>query len=102
LEVAGAPDALERRDLTLHLIHRARERVLDASHALHCPLRGRQWRVRIERVLGRVLRRAKRLPEPESAEVVLESGVVRVAQQAHGLRLGVAEVNGPKRADALA
>ena len=86
----------------LTLVHRSGQPVFHPAHPLQRPFRGRQRRVRIERVLGGVLRGAKRLPEAEAGEVVLEARVVGVAQERHGLGLGLAEVHGAEGAHALA
>src|SRR5262249_59519600 len=81
---------------------RPRQRILDLPHPLDRPFRRWQGRVRIEWILRRVFRRAEGLPEPETAEVVLEAGVVGVAQQRHRLGLVAAEVHRAEGAHALA
>src|SRR6266478_7917618 len=101
-EIALAADLLQRLDLALDLVHRSGQGVLDLAHPVDRPLRRRQRGVRIERILRGVLGRAERLPEAEAPEVVLEACVVGVAEQGDRLGLGLAEVNGPERAHALA
>src|SRR5207244_3443103 len=98
LEVAAAADGAERGHLGLDLVHRPRQAVLDLAHPLYGPFRRRQRRVRIERVLGGVLGRAERLPEAEAAEVILEPGIIGVAQEGHGFGLRLAEVDGAEGA----
>src|SRR5262249_285284 len=78
-----------------------RKWVLDLPHPLDRPFRRWQRGVRIERILCCVLRRAESFPEPEAAEVVLEPGVIGVAQQRHRLGLVAAEVHRAEGAHAL-
>src|SRR5215472_9078977 len=68
--VAVAADAPQRLDLGFDLIDRPGERVFGLAHSLDGPLGGRQHLV--GRVFGGILGHAKRLPEPEAAEVIVK------------------------------
>src|SRR5215472_5621646 len=98
-EVAVAADAPQRLDLGFDLIDRPGERVFGLAHSLDGPLGGRQHLV--GRVFGGILGHAKRLPEPEAAEVIVKAGIVGVAQQRHRLLFGAAEMDGANHPDAF-
>src|SRR5205807_6553087 len=101
LEVAPATDRAPRLELSLDLVRCPRQPVLHLAHAVDGPLRRRQRRVRIQRILRRVLGGAKRLPETESSEIILEARVIGVAQQSDRLCLGIAEVHCAEGTDTL-
>src|SRR5215469_6732365 len=91
ISVAITIDSLQCVDLSLDLIDRAGERVFRSAHPLDSPFGGRQHRAC--RVFLGVLRHPERLPEPEAAEVIVEPGVISIAQQRHGFLFGAAEMD---------
>src|SRR6516225_507872 len=101
-EFALAADLVKRRYLGLDLVDRSGQRIFDLAHALQSPLGGRQRSERVRRILVQVLRRTKRLPETETPEIVVEAGVVGVAQQLDRFRFSLAEMHGAKGAHILA
>src|SRR5204863_8264669 len=101
-EVAVTTDRAQGLDLCLDLVRCPCQPVLHSAHAVDGPLRRRQRRVRIQRILRRVFGGAKRLPETESSEIVLEAREFGVAQQSDRLCLGIAEVHCAEGTDALA
>ena len=101
-QLAFVPDAVQRLNLALHLVGRAGERVLDLAHTLKGPLRRRQRRVGVERVLGRIFLGPERFPEPEATEIVIEAGLVGASEQLDGFGFSAAEMDGAEGTDALA